>query len=117
MQVCIIIMIILISLLVIIIIVTCSHPFRDRASVYNDSMMIGIIGYIDPAAEGATLSFVCPPQYVLNGSNTATCMGNGEWEPDPREVECKGIMTYTIGINVCCLSKRVKRPIILICRP
>ena len=55
-------------------------------------MIIGIIGYIDPSVEGATLSFVCPPQYVLNGPNTTTCMGNGDWEPDPREVECKGIL-------------------------
>ena len=47
---------------------------------------------MDPALEGAVLSFDCPPQHVLIGPNTTTCMGNGEWEPDPREVECKGIM-------------------------
>ena len=22
------------------------------------------------------------------GPNSSTCMGNGEWEPDPREVRC-----------------------------
>ena len=71
---------------------TCGRPFQDRAPIDNDSMIIGIIGYIDPSVEGATLSFVCPPQYVLNGPNTTTCMGNGDWEPDPREVECKGIL-------------------------
>ena len=89
----------------------CGHPFRDRASVDNGSM---IIGYMGPAVEGTTVSFVCPPQYALNGPNTTTCMGNGEWEPDPREVECKGIYYYkrfvqcTTVINEHCLSKRVK---------
>ena len=38
-------------------------------------MTIGIIGYMDPAVEGTTVSFVCPPQYVLNGPNTTTCTG------------------------------------------
>jgi hypothetical protein len=72
-------------------IVTCGHPFQDRISVDNahDSMIIE--GYMDPALKGAVLSFDCPPQYFLIGSNTTSCMGNGEWEPDPREVECKGI--------------------------
>ena len=70
-------------------IVTCGHPFQD---VDNDSVIIE--GYImDPALEGAVLSFDCPPHYVLIGPNTTTCMGNGEWEPYPREVECKGIIT------------------------
>ena len=52
---------------------------------------------MDPSFEGAVLSFDCPPHYVLIGFNTTTCMGNGEWEPDPRDMECKGIMPcYTI---------------------
>ena len=70
--------------------VICGHPFQDRVPVDNDSVMIG--GYMDPSLEGAVLFFDCPPQHVLIGPNTTTCMGNGEWEPDPREVECKGIM-------------------------
>ena len=41
--------------------------------------------------EGAAIIFECPPQFVLVGPNATTCMGNGEWEPDPRKVECKGI--------------------------
>ena len=40
--------------------------------------------------EGATITFECPPQYVLTGPNTTACMGNGEWEPDPGEMECYG---------------------------
>ena len=41
--------------------------------------------------QGTTLSFVCPTYYVLVGPNTITCIGNGEWEPDPKEVECRGM--------------------------
>ena len=53
-------------------------------------MIIQMIGYMDPATEGTTLTFDCPPEYVLVGPNTTTCIGNGEWEPDPKVVECKG---------------------------
>jgi hypothetical protein len=48
------------------------------------------VGYVDPALEGQAIMFICPRGQILNGSNSATCMGNGEWEPDPREVECTG---------------------------
>ena len=34
------------------------------------------------AMEGATVTFECPPQYVLTGPNTTKRVGNGEWEPD-----------------------------------
>ena len=49
-----------------------------------------VMGYTDPALEGQTITFACPPYQTLNGSNSSTCMENGEWEPDPREVECTG---------------------------
>jgi hypothetical protein len=68
-------------------IVICNHPFQD---VDNNSVIIE--GYMDPALEGVVLSFDCPSQQVLIGPNTTTCMGNGEWEPDPRELECKGTL-------------------------
>ena len=48
------------------------------------------MGYSDPALEGQSITFACPPHQTLNGSNSSMCMGNGEWEPDPREVECTG---------------------------
>ena len=45
-----------------------------------------------PALEGNTVAFSCPLGMVLTGPNATTCMGNGEWEPDPREfkVQCRG---------------------------
>ena len=54
-------------------------------------------GYVDPALEGQTVMFICPHGQILNGSNSSTCMGNGEWEPDPRDVECTGSMRTTVA--------------------
>ena len=58
------------------------------------------MGYNNPALEGQIITFTCPPGQILNGSNTSTCMGNGEWEPDPREVECTGISVSTTTTTV-----------------
>ena len=44
----------------------------------------------DTFLEGTNIAFSCPPGLVLTGPNKSTCMGNGEWEPSPNEVECKG---------------------------
>ena len=68
--------------------------------------------YVDPALEGQTITFTCLPHQILNGSNLSTCMGNGEWEPDPREVECTGGMGTTgvtlgmsaLNIKISCFS-------------
>ena len=48
------------------------------------------VGYEDPALEGQIITFTCAPGQILNGSSQATCMGNGNWEPDPGKVECIG---------------------------
>jgi hypothetical protein len=40
--------------------------------------------------EGSTVSFSCPSDFILNGSSSADCTNNGEWEPDPRGVTCDG---------------------------
>ena len=64
------------------------------------------MGYIDPALKGQNITFTCPPGQTLNGSSSSTCMGNGEWEPDPTEVVCTStaiifdttlVTTTTIG--------------------
>ena len=69
----------------------CGHPISDGATDNSTSDSIVVVGYMDPVIEGTTVTFECPPQYVLIGPNTTTCMGNEKWEPDPRDVECKGI--------------------------
>ena len=47
--------------------------------------------YRYPAVEGTIAMFNCGSSgYILAGPSTATCMGNGEWVPDPRQVQCEG---------------------------
>ena len=48
------------------------------------------MGYVDPALEGQIITFTCPPGQILNGYTSSARMENGEWEPDPRGVQCTG---------------------------
>ena len=65
----------------------CSYPELQ----INGSIRMKIEGSAGiPALEGTNITFSCPLDLVLTGPNSSTCMENGEWEPDPREVECKG---------------------------
>ena len=46
--------------------------------------------------EGANVTFACPPGLVLTGPTIATCMENGEWEPNVstlRQLKCKGLLS------------------------
>ena len=51
---------------------------------------VQVMGYEDPALEGESIAFTCLFGLELSGSSSSTCMGDGEWEPDPREVNCTG---------------------------
>ena len=70
----------------------CSDPMEQTNAI--------AAGYEDPAQQGQNIIFTCHPGQVLNGSNTSTCMGNGEWEPDPREVECTNGLETTSAITL-----------------
>ena len=52
--------------------------------------------------EGRLITYTCPPGFILTGPNASVCMGNGEWEPDPGQVDCIGdyllLVQYTIGV-------------------
>ena len=48
------------------------------------------LGYGKPPLGRESVRLSCPPKLMLTGPNSTTCMENGEWEPNPREVECKG---------------------------
>ena len=65
------------------------------AKCYNPGPMVTadliIEGYEDPALEGENITFSCNDGLTLIGSNSSTCMENGRWEPDPREVNCTGV--------------------------
>ena len=69
----------------------CENPTTQL----NDSIMV--IGY-RKLARGSDISFSCRLGLILIGPKSSTCMGNGEWEPDPREVQCKIETEYT-GAN------------------
>ena len=63
----------------------CSYPLAEERRVL-------VIEYSDPALEGASVTFGCPaPGLIIVGSNTSTCMENGQWNPDPATVTCTGV--------------------------
>ena len=73
------------------IIVNCGNPL-DRNQFNNSN--IQAIGNSIPALEGDDVTFSCPLELEINGSNVSICMGNGKWEPDPGEVECIGTYNF-----------------------
>ena len=54
----------------------------------------------DPAVVGTNASFICPNGLVLIGPKQSICMEGGYWQPDPRELECKGVHYYRLSIIV-----------------
>ena len=73
------------------IVVNCGDPLNG--GMENSSLVVS--SYKAPALKGSGVNFTCANGLVLIGPNAATCMSNGEWEPDPREVECKSkIMSH-----------------------
>ena len=51
---------------------------------------IRVTGYEDPALVGESITFTCLSRQEPNGPRSSTCMENGEWEPNPGEVNCTG---------------------------
>ena len=64
---------------------------------------VRVMGYEDPAVEGESVTFTCFSGSVLNGPRSSMCMGNGEWEPDPGEVNCTGVTITTGTPTVLCM--------------
>ena len=71
--------------------VTCEHP------VFNKSveLLLYVLNFLNESGirVGTVVSFNCSESgQVLVGPNTATCMENGEWVPDPSllQMNCKG---------------------------
>ena len=62
----------------IIVLVNCGNP----ANRINDSNIC--VEYEQPPIEGSYANFSC---YTGHELHSAECMGNGEWVPDPQELE------------------------------
>ena len=77
----------------------CSNPM---VLANND---IRVMDYEGPAIAGDYITFTCPSGLVLNGSNSSMCVENGEWEPDPREVNCISELYMTIVGTYCKCQK------------
>ena len=60
-----------------------------QAQSASDNSII-VSSYRNPAIDGTTITFSCPDGLILTGSNTSTCTGNGEWEPELKGIRCKG---------------------------
>ena len=46
------------------------------------------------SVNGDSILFECSPGKTLIGPNTTTCMEDGQWYPDPGEVECKNLCKF-----------------------
>ena len=67
----------------------CSYPLVEELGVL-------ITEYSDPTLEGTSVTFGCPSGLVLVGSNTSTCMENGQWNPEPANAACRGVWDFII---------------------
>ena len=56
----------------------------------NDPVVVVSGSQESPHREEQFITYTCPTGLVLTGPNISVCTGNGEWEPDPGEVECIG---------------------------
>ena len=67
-------------------IANCGNPTINRN--------ITVVGLVENdravVQAGTTVAISCPDGLTPIGPNASTCMENGEWEPDLREVKCKG---------------------------
>ena len=74
--------------------VACRDIFEEMSDVYpqnnKSATMVSGLAYGKPSLEGENVGFSCHSELVLTGPNLSMCMSNGEWEPDPGEVTCKG---------------------------
>ena len=66
----------------------CGDPDLELLCTINNCTSTIVIENNEVPTEGNTVTFSCPPGLVLTGPSSATCAGNGEWEPDPSQLMC-----------------------------
>ena len=83
----------------------CQHPLFNKSV----GSLLYVLDFNESAVStvGTTVSFIClVPGQVHTGPSTATCMENGQWEPDPDELQknCEGLDISNPGNNAVILS-------------
>ena len=71
-------------------IVACEYPLLNQSMRSS----LNVLDYKEPAVVGTTVSFNCSqPGEELTGPDRAMCMDDGQWVPDPDQIQisCKGI--------------------------
>ena len=82
--------------------VTCDLP----SQLLERSVIVDAESQVIPHMEGQFITYTCPPGFVLSGPNASICTRNGEWEPDPGQVDCigdnadNGAISWTIIIHI-----------------
>ena len=70
----------------------------DPSTLIHNNVTVS--GYEDPALEGENITLTCATGAILSGPNSSICARNGEWEPDPRAVECTHEHDLTTGTTM-----------------
>ena len=69
--------------------VTCDHlPIQTKLNNVN----VVTRSQNSPLTEGQFITYTCEPGFILTGPNASVCTENGEWEPNPGEVDCIGML-------------------------
>ena len=56
--------------------------------------MNGVVMAYDSTLEGSQIVFQCSPGFVPSQQMMSVCMADGNWTPNPAELECRGIWLY-----------------------
>ena len=68
---------------------TCTARCIDPLRQLTEPNRLVNVGYFSPAVEGTNVTFSCKdPHLLYEGPDSVTCMENGKWEPDPKNVKC-----------------------------
>lgn len=76
--------------IILLIVDTCDLPTK----LLNRPVIVDTGSQDHPQLEGEIITYSCPPGLALNGSNASVCTGDGEWDPDPGELDCIGDYTH-----------------------
>ena len=82
----------------------CGDPLDHLSLDDSESILVQAYSNLGPIPEGAKINFTCITGMELVGPNSTTCMGNGEWEPNPRDVTCK---SKSSSVVICYLYHHV----------